>query len=297
MSAPILGPENNSSYIVPTETLNYTQASTRYYESLELFYQYVIWRYTIGSGSINSKLIFGTLSPNSTRWVYLFLLYYRHTISKRGLCIKPTLPKSFKKYLKYFETPGLINDGSSKSLKAVEGIIDQYTFTLQELILNAPAVGGGGIYVYKTAIAYPGLPDPNNFVPTKVFQLPFNSTTVLDKFNFGLFLSQTQTNYLFRIFIPPGNKVLYVPQLNHAYPFEVEVILPHSCTFNIVAVQNALLNYIDPLTVNVDRLQKRGDVSMGPVFETNQYKPCFNNVCDVLQGGYYLFDTIYENCY
>lgn len=47
----------------------------QYQANLSIFDQYIIWRYTIGSGSINRRLI-GLPGTNVNQWTYQFFKYY-----------------------------------------------------------------------------------------------------------------------------------------------------------------------------------------------------------------------------
>lgn len=288
------GPSKTKDFKVSDDLRRFKQRSTVYFSKLTAFEKYCVFRYTIGSGSINLKLITGDISSNAKYWVYLFFLYLHNTVE--SLAVKNyDLPKEFSKYLQFFKDPKKFNDLDINSQKViVKEIIDRYTIFFQKIILKAPAVGGKGIDVYKVATKYPGLPstEPGQFKPTSVLQLPFNSTTVSSDFNFAPFITG-DSSVLFTIHISRGSRVLYVPKLFHAYPFEDEVILPHSCIFNIYKYTESVLNYVDPADVNLIELQNKDNIKMGSVYEINEYVPCKGSTCFIRSRPFTIFTTNY----
>lgn len=271
-------PSGDDEIYLKDPVLKHMRKCVKYINSLSDFSQYCVWRYTIGSASINSYLIFGQASANSRYWVYLFFAYYRNTFPKGGE--REELPKMFTRYKALFDTPERFSSlPFDVQMKVAEDVIQKYIDILQTIILNCPAVKQP-FNVYKVSSYYPGLPsvNPIEFKPSIVLQLPFNSTTISPNFNFAPFINSESDCCFFVISVPTGSRVLYVDYELHAYPFEKEVFLPHGCGFNIFSVKTEVLNYIDPTEVNMEILQnpgpKPGGIEMGNVYDINEYLPC-----------------------
>ncbi len=247
----------------------YIQACTSYVTGLSPFYQYCVWRYTIGSAAINSKLITGRDSPNAPFWVFLFCQYFNNTYPD-GV----QLPKSFLKYKNYLYNPSLYAALTKSDKIAISSqFIDDYISILQNIILQSPTVEEG-FEVYKVASVYPQLPKPGDPLPVDVLQLPFNSTTVNPHFNFAIFTPTPGNNYcLFKIKIETGAKCLYVPSNLHAYPWEHEIILPINTIFRVNKINIGDLSFIDPIDMNIQMVQDKEDIVVGPVFVVNDYRP------------------------
>lgn len=260
-----------------TEVLNYKESlikfidhSSKYVANLSDFDKYCLWRYTIGSASVNSQLIFGRASDNSPYWTYLFFLYYNNTFKGTHALI----PGTFNPWKKYFDKPGLFNKlGAESQLNIAGRVIEEYIRRLQKIILEGPKTPGV-FHVTKVASKYPALPDSINELPSSVLQLPFNSTTVNPYFNYAPFISPSATCCLFDIEVPAGSSCLYIPTDLHAYNFEHEIILPHSCFFDISDIRNESINYIDPASVNITQVQDKSKIIMGNVYTINEYYPC-----------------------
>jgi len=97
------------------------------------------------------------------------------------------------------------------------------------------------------------------------------------------------------VHIPKGSKILYVPELYHAYTFEHELILPKDCTFDIYDYKIGNLNYIDPSTININMLQPADNISMGSVYEINESLPCGNDKCQILSRSFNILECNYIN--
>lgn len=248
--------------------------STKYVNSLSTFEQYIIWRYTIGSASINMFLILKKISneANAKYWCYLFFRYWKNT---NDITRNLSIPKKFSKFTKYFQDPDAFKAlGEEKAIAATEKIIKLYIEALQSIILGAPPVKTG-FRTYKVAGDYPGLPEGSKDYPKNVPQLPFNSTTINPHFNFGFFIKPDSTGNLFDIRIKEGARVLFIPSEFHAYPFEKEIILPFNSNFTISSSYTGELDVIDPKTHKMNVLQAPVDeIMMGPVYEIDQYRPC-----------------------
>lgn len=278
----------------PGNPLPLTKAAIRfmrqcdvYVNKLSLFDRYLIWRYTIGSASVNSKLIMGKLSDNAIYWTFLFCKYWHNTTARPSVGI----PKDFTFAIPLFESPASYNALDKGNQQAIAArLIDAYSQRLQQLIVKGPTTSES-ITVYKVAGEYPGLPKSGDTLPARVVQLPFNSTTVANDFNFYIFTQPESTCCFFKIVIPPGIHVLHVPTEYHAYPFEFEILLPIGITFNILDIQQGVLNYIEPKDINMELTQKKDDLVMGPVFAYNQYQPC-KGTCMIRSKSFRVYDTV-----
>src|SRR5437867_3152472 len=90
-----LGPRysQQKDYIFPKTLLDFMLKCTNYISSLSLFGQYCIWRYTIGSASINKYLIFNGIGgpsgndtstiSNAIYWTQLFFKYHNNTFGSK----------------------------------------------------------------------------------------------------------------------------------------------------------------------------------------------------------------------
>lgn len=279
---------------VPNDTYSYNKAlnqfinqSTKYVSHLSDFNKYIIWRYTIGSASVNYFLIFNKIGPNATRWTYLFFKYFKNTFPNGT-----NIPSDFRQWDLYFDNPNLFNPTPNKS-NIIAGVISAFINRLQRLILDAPKTPGS-FRVFKVATKYPALPDNKNEIPSDVVQLPFNSTTISPHFNFAPFIDPNSGCCIFDIEIPKGSHCLFIPQQYHAYPFELEVILPTNCLFHIYNIRTSVLDYINPKTVNMIVLQNERNIKIGPVFEINEYNPC-KVKCFIQQKQFKVYDAKYRN--
>ena len=275
--------------------LKFMQNCTQYFCSLIPFDQYIVWRYTIGSATINNNLIFNQIGQNAKYWCYLLFLYFYNTYNTLA-----GVPFAFQKYKHYFENPNLFNINTN--INEIKDIIYLYTNRLQDIILKAPKPTKD-IIVYKVSGRYPQLPDPEHFTPTSVLQLPFNSTTINPHFNFATFISQDVLNSsdigccFYYITIPQNQSCLYVPKEFHAYPYENEIILPYNITFDITDVTIDLFHFIDVNTVNIVNVQDdKKSIVMGPVYELDTYNPC-HGVCKIQEKEFYNYHTIVKNDY
>lgn len=278
------GPNLSETYTNSTALVKFMDQCTKYVSSLTNFEKYCVWRYTIGSASINSFLILNKLSTNAPQWAYVFFKYYKNTFGPVGI------PASLKSFKSYVENPELIK----KSPGDVQKLIEVYIKIMLKIIKNAPRTPGS-FHVFKVASPYPGLPETNAQVPTSVLQLPFNSTTVSPYFNFAPFLSPNSLCCLFDIEIPKGSMCLFIPQEYHAYPFELEIILPAGCAFNIQKIRKATLNYVDPASVAMKQVQKTDNIQMGAVYQINDYSPCGLRNCRIDKKSFTVYDTVYVN--
>lgn len=289
-----------------TETAKYSGSllkfitdSQKYTSNLSTFRKYVLWRYTIGSGAINLRLIFQKDSENAIYWIFLFLKYYQNTIRQVNPKEKvkaSDVPSKFRPYLEYFNNPEsfLASPGYLKS-KIASNIVGLYINELQSILQNGPMVQGTGFRVFKVSSSYPGLPTPGpNFQPTEVVQIPFNSTTISSDFNFAPFIAPSGTSYLYSIFIPAGSRgPLFVDSDLHAYSsFEHEILLPYGVIFDILGYQNVTLKYIDPQDINIKQIQNPNNISMGNVYDLSEYKSTKSGCVRISERPFVIFDTI-----
>jgi hypothetical protein len=276
----LLGPQIEKqvdTYISPP-LMRHLHKCERYVFNLPQFSQFLIWRYTIGSASINSYLIFDNFSSNSAYWVQLFFDYFQNTFGETTIRI-PYRWRMFAKYL--YDSNSYKIASTEERQRVAETIIPLYIESLYNIISNAPVVEEE-FKVYKASSNYPGLPLPDEPLPKIVKQMPFNSTTINPMFNFAIFLSEDAQCCLFEINIKPGNKVLPVPYSLHAYPFEREIILAPNVNFIVTDQFNVQLNAIMKSDVNIIQIQPK-KIVMGPVYEISEFKPCLSNACNPLR--------------
>ena len=276
--------------------LRFIADSQKYTSTLSLFKRYIVWRYTIGSAAINFRLIFQKDNPNATYWVYLLFLYFRNTIGNqynRDVRISDLSPQ-FRDFAVWFKYPDQYQSlHIDLRVKITDKIIALYINELQSILQGSPMVTGSGFRVYKVSSAYPGLPEPGpNFQPTEVPQIPFNSTTIASDFNFAPFISPSGTSYLYSIYIPGGTKgPLFIDSDLHAYSsFEHEILLPAGVDFDIRSYSQVTLDYIDPANVNIKNIQDKAHISMGNVYDLNEYRPTKNQI--IQKKPFTIFETI-----
>ena len=282
------GPQLSEKYNYSDSLVKFMQQCTKYVADLQQFDRFCVWRYTIGSASVNYVLIFNKLGDNAPPLTYLFFLYYLNTYGVFGIS------SEFSKWTKYFAEPDEYNKLPAEFQRSIASeLLSMYTKKLQSIIMKAQATPGE-FHVFKVSSSYPGLPKNNNEVPASVMQLPFNSTTINPYFNFAPFLAPDAACCLFDIVIPKGSKCLFIPQEYHAYSFELEVLLPFNCIFNIKKIRTAILEYIDPKSVNTITVQQSSMIRVGPVYEINEFNPCGQSYCVIREKEFTVYDTIYS---
>ena len=292
-NVPTFGPDSDKPRIIPASMRKFMLKSTKYVGSLALFDQYIVWRYTAGSASINSFLIFDgkvTNLANAFYWCYLFFLYWDNT--SKAMNVRGGVPSVFmKKFATFFATPSAFKTltDEKKKLTTVQELIRLYAITLQKIIMRAPPVKLN-FHVYKVASSYDGLPTSASDVPKTVTQRPFNSTTINPHFNFAFFMPEDATGNLFDILVPAGAHALYVPSDFHAYPFEKEVLLPFNCKFIVKSMFTGEIDVIDQESVELVSLQApNSSFIMGPLYEIDTYSPCLDKRCDVVRKPFTVF--------
>lgn len=291
------GPESRETFALSEPVRKFVQSCTKYVASLPLFSRYLVWRYSIGSASVNTFLILGDIKnlPFSIHWCYLFCLYWKNTVDLTSGDDKPVVPSEWKSFQRFLKEPGdwkILNE--KDALPLVKDFLRLYADQLQLLILGCPPVKKG-FHVYKVAGDYPGLPESKKDLPKRVLQQPFNSTTLTPQFNFALFTPPESKGNLFHIHLPKGSRVLYVPSEYHAYPFEQEIILPFGSVFTIYGSYKGRLNVIDPESVDMIYLQDIKKIAMGPVHDMRPYKPCKDGECQVESKKFRIYSTRFTN--
>jgi hypothetical protein len=279
-----LGP--NASFKESPQLLSFIRSQTKYVSSLSPFKQYCVWRYTIGSATINNYLIFNEIKnrENSRIWTNLFFYYYQDSHDH--------IPKELRGF-NYFSNSSFSQLPQEKADKIIDFIVPWFIKYLSKIIKDSPATTQP-IQVYKISSSYPGLPEISSTDYKKPFpvpQIPFNSTTTSPDFNFYIFTSPEANCCLWVITIPKGKHVLYIPHEFHAWPFENEVLLPPGVSFNITRQYDTRLSYIDKADINYVQLQEK-PFKIGPVYDINTFKPCNSFQCAIREKNFHIFEAI-----
>jgi hypothetical protein len=265
------------------------QNCNRYVYGLSEFRQYCVWRYTIGSASINMFMIMGKLTDNAVYWVKLFISYLVNT----GIQL---FPFGWREVAGYMRDKNAFNNlNTLEQAQVASVIIGLYIKELNFIIAGSPPVIEE-FHTYKVSSRYPGVPEFNDAVRLNgrvipVEQLPFNSTSVNPNMNFMLFLAPNATCCLWDILIPVGSRVLSVPADLHAYSFEREVIFP-PCVFGVYGAHTSILNGVSDL--NVVPIQDTTNISMGTVFIIDETKPCKSGYCNKKSNNIETYDCIFK---
>ena len=93
---------------------------TEYLSNLSLWKKFIVWRYTLGSGSVNARLIGIDKLENNFYWAKNFFKSYNW----KYYGIK-AIEKPFQKYEDYFKNPNLLKEGDPMIRK----LIDEYIIT------------------------------------------------------------------------------------------------------------------------------------------------------------------------
>lgn len=219
------------------------RSHVKYQSSLSTWDQYIIWRYTIGSGQVNRSLIGMADEERIVFWVYQFFKYYN--INHYGIDqIKPP----FNKYKQYFITPRLyLKLNHDIKINIATAVLNSYIERLEQIILNSPPTTEDMV-VIKVSSYYPELPlSLDQQSSSLVYQKPFNSTTYDPQLNFAPFLSPDFNCCLFVIYIPANSHVLAIDPSLHAYPHEREILIPFGSSFDIKTIDTDVIDYI-PVT-------------------------------------------------
>jgi hypothetical protein len=248
---------------------NLLLSHAKYQSQLSIWKQYMIWRYTMGSGSLNKYLIGNPIPENQIWWTYYLFSWYN--VEQYGL---NNIEFPFSKWKDYFENPDDFLDLSDDSIIDISNqIIEEFALQLQNIILEAPATQGK-ITVYKMSSSYPGLPtNISSGKDVEVKQSPFNSSTYDPQFNFAPFLSD-ESNF-FTIDIPKGSHVLAISTALHAYPHELEILIPFDSSFYIHDIGTEIVDYISTKDQTFVKVQN-GSYVIGQVYRVNPV--CYNRI-------------------
>lgn len=222
----------------------------KYQMSLSDWEQFIIWSYTIGSGTVNNYLIGLDINDNLSVWANRIVT----TFNEVSRTSKLVAPGSFDRYL------------SGKSKNYINLLI-LYINELQNIILTAPPLIDD-IIVYKASTPYPELKIGN------VYQKPFNSTSYKVDMNFSMFLPKDGMCCMHKIILTKGSKVLILSPHLSAYPYECEVILPRSITFNIHFMSSMKLNVPENTKQMTWKNIQRKPITIGPLYEYNHKIDC-----------------------
>lgn len=265
-----VGPGTDHKYVNDSLSLH-MQNCTEYLYKLTKFQRYLVWRYTIGSQSVNMYMITGQFTENASFWTQLFFQFYFNTFGTRPI----NIPLDWRPHITYLQNPQLyINLSPEIKLAIARNVIGLYETDLAYIIRQAPVVQGSGFRVMKVSSAFPGLPDSITGEPIMINQTPFNSTSINPSFNFNMFLAENATCCLFDLWMGPGTHGLYIPRELHAYPFELEILLPPT-QFVINSIHNTSINALPKSSANI--VQVVDKIQMGPVYELNGTNPYKTN--------------------
>ena len=233
---------------------------TEYVSRLSLWKKFIVWRYTLGSGSPNAQLIGINKPENSFFWAKNFFTSYNWKYYGINRIEAP-----FKKYIKYFKNPKSLQLGDP----IIPKLIDEYTKAVQSIILKSPSVPDD-LIVYKSSSVYNPILATDIVEHVDIEQLPFNSTSYDPEFEFNYFLGPDAVGVLWEILIPKGSHVLAVNKAFHAYPFENEIILPYHSVFHLESSRRATLTYVPKSELKLETVQKSPFV-IGEVYRPIPY--------------------------
>lgn len=270
--------------------LNFLESSYAYVYSLDDFSKYIVWRYTIGSATINTYMITGNLGMNAGYWCFLFFKYLFNTDPNM------VVDSEWMQFRKYMLNPQSFQSLDKDTQMSIAGVIvPLYIKKLKMIILRSPEVNEG-FHVYKSSSRYPTIPSTDDIklaskqlITLEVIQNPFNSTSYNPNFNYDMFRGE---GVVWDIYIGKGQHVLGVPDLLHAYPFEDEIILLPG-VFDILSSQIVTLGSIEKDDFNLNTVQNTLNIMEGPVFMINEIKPCKTGNCEVKDKKVELIRCIY----
>lgn len=253
-----------------TRAINETRLLHEQYQmKLSFWNKFVVWSYTIGSGTMNTILVTGTVDEESLR-IWFERVVDTYIQVSDGLV---ELPKSYEKF-----TPFFLKTSVASPQDQLE-FITLFSRNLQKIILSAPATTGE-ITVYKASSPYPGLTVGN------VYQRPFNSTSFRMDMNFSMFLPASGGCCMHKLELQKGVNCLFISPLLSAYPYECEVLLPYGITFKVLYTSKVRLQ--TPLgKESTWNLLQKGNISLGPVYDYNYKNECSRSVKE-----YKLFNSV-----
>jgi hypothetical protein len=228
-----------------------------YQMELSFWSKFVIWSYTIGSGTVNMYLLGVVEKSNIPVWADRIARTFRQ--ASTGM--KISIPKVYQEYIPF------LRGQSNLSYQKKEELLILYIRNLQFIIKQAPPLTGD-IVVYKASSPYPGLQ------PGKVHQKPFNSTSYRVDMNYSLFLPKNGLCCMHRIEIKKGAQVLILSPILSAYPDEAEIILPHGVDFNVKSISSMALNFpVQTPEVTFKTVQNE-PYTIGPIYFYNYKIDC-----------------------
>ena len=198
-----IGPGSETRFVVTRAISQALTEHTKYVSNLSLWKRFLIWRYTLGSGALNTTLIGIEKDDQVIFWTYKLFKSYNYG--------KRLIDKDFESVKKFFGADNAIlylrtPNRAEIGREVVEEVIRQ----IEDIILKAPGTRED-FYVYKVSTKYPGLEEAEEEKISIVHQKPFNSTTYNPQFNFAPFIAPEATCCLHRINIKRGSRVLMIP--------------------------------------------------------------------------------------
>lgn len=282
-----IGPGSQTPLHITSALSNTLLDHTKYVANLNKWQQFLIWRYTLGSGALNATLVGVGSDEQKVFWVYNFFSSYNYPLSILGA--------PFKMYKQYFTPAGaqlyLYKVNEPTRLAIAKAIITKYIAQLEAIILNAPVVKEA-FTVYKVSSKYPDLPDYTQFHNNDVNivdQKPFNSTTYNPQFNFAPFTAPENTCCIHIIDVPKGSHLLMIPAEFHAYPHEMEALLPFGAAFDIQGINEEEFDYIPKENQKFIAVQDKRHLVIGQVFMVD---PTSDNRVVRKQMTYYISTLI-----
>lgn len=226
----------------------------KYQMNLPKWDKFIIWSYTLGSGTVNRYL--NGLEVEPIDWVKKLLNLYKSNFSDsfeppylKNIFLKPSL----------FET-------SPDKLKISKILLEKYIANLKRIIHNAPSLTSD-IKVYKTSGKI------NKFeVGNSITQNAFNSSTFRKDTDLIPFLRDNHCCY-HEMRVSKRVNVLFISDVLSAYPDEKEVLLSPGC---IISVQSKFqINLYKSLREKEKTQQvQREPLKIGQVFMTNHMYDC-----------------------
>jgi hypothetical protein len=275
-----IGPGSSTNFILTPSLSETLLDHTSYVSNLSLWDKFIIWRYTLGSGAINFSLVGIAKDDQIVFWVYQFFRSWRYP--------SKNIHKRFQQYLTFFENPKAFLYRSDK-LSFAKSIISIFISQLERIILSAPP-NRSPFNVYKVSSKYPELPDESTLsVNSIVFQNPFNSTTYNSNFNFAPFIAEDATCCLHKILIPKGSRMLLIPAEFHAYPHEMECLLPFGSSLKVESITTNTFFYIPKEQQKFILTQNLDDLRIGQVYLVD---PVSNNTTKQKSLKYYVSTLI-----
>ena len=230
-----IGPGSDTAFVLTAGLSSMLLRHSAYLASLTNFEKYVIWRYTMGSGTLNAVLLGFATDVQVRYFVYTFITWYN--VEQYGIL---SLPEWMEVGVKSERRRNELLRNAVKCMSFVKLVIA----LVSKIIHRAPKLEFD-IVVYKASSDYPGIPHEDPIVDVvNVEQKPFNSTTYDPQFSFGLFTAEKSEWALWKITIPAGSSVLSINPTYHAYPFEREVLLPPGVLFQVYKTEIVVLDTI-----------------------------------------------------